>query len=389
MKSYNHLFEKVVDEANLNQAIDNAIKGKRNRFDVKKILANREEHIKKLKNILLNQEFKARKHKAMIIKDGSSKKERLVIQPDIKDEQFIHHAVVQVLKPIFLKGMYEFSCGSIPNRGGHYGKKYVEKFIRRHKADIKYVLKFDIRHFYPNIDTDILKAKLSKLIHDDKMLYLLGQIIDSNVAVMEDGSEKTIGVPIGYYTSQWFANWFLQDIDHFIKEKLKVKCYVRYVDDFVIFGRNKKELHKYLKEIEQELTKLNLKLKGNYQVYRFDYIDKEGKRKGRPLDFMGFKFYRDKTTLRRTIMLKATRKAKKMYKKKKLTWFDCCQLISYMGYFLATDTYGTFQKYIKPYVNIKNCKRQISIRQNKINIKETKNGTKLDESRKQTVPSGT
>lgn len=373
-KSFNHQFEKLIEDDNLTMAVETPTKKKirgKARKTAREVLENFDEEKANLKDIIENQKFRAKKHRATLIQDGSSKKTRLILKPELRYEQMIHHAVVQVLQPIFMRGMYEFSCGSIPGRGPHYGKKFIEKFIANRKADIKYVLKFDIKKFYPSIDTDILKQKLRRIIHDERMMFLLEQIIDSNVAVFPDGHEEKIGVPIGYYTSQWFANFYLQSLDHFIKQDLKAAGLVHYVDDYVIFGRNKKELRKMLEAIKIELAKLGLKVKENYQIFRFDYIDKkDGKRKGRPIDFMGFKFYRDKTTLRRSIMLKATRKAKKMSKKKKLTWFDSCQLISYMGYFLHTDTYGVFQKYIKPYVNIKNCKQRIRTHQLRLNNKE-------------------
>lgn len=373
VKSFNHLFEKVIEDANLETAILTPVKQKirgKARKTAQYILEHFDETKKLLKEMLLNQEFRAKKHRATLIQDGSSKKARLILKPELRFEQMVHHAVVQVLQPVFMRGMYEFSCGSIPGRGPHYGKKFIEKFIHNRPADIKYVLKFDIKKFYPSIDTDILKQKLRRIIHDEKMMFLLEQIIDSNIAIFEDGHEETLGVPIGYYTSQWFANFYLQELDHYIKQDLKAAGLFHYVDDYIIFGRNKKELRKMLESIRLKLAEHGLKLKENYQVFRFDYIDKkDGKRKGRPIDFMGFKFYRDKTTLRRSIMLKATRKARKMSKKKKLTWFDSCQLLSYLGYFLHTDTYGVFKKYIKPYVNIKNCKQRIRTRQLKINNK--------------------
>ena len=136
------------------------------------------------------------------------------------------------------------------------------------------------------------------------MMFLLEQIIDSNVAIFPDGHEERVGVPIGYYTSQWFANFYLQDFDHYVKEVLKAGAYIRYVDDIVIFGRNKKELRKTFEAMREELSKLGLTVKKNYRLFRFDYIDKkDGKRKGCFLDFMGFRFYRDKTTLRRSRMM--------------------------------------------------------------------------------------
>ena len=117
--------------------------------------------------------------------------------------------------------MYEFSCGSVPNRGAPYGKKYIERWIQRDKKNCKYVLKMDIRHFFESVDHDVLKAWLKKKIRDERMLYILELIID--------GSE--VGLPLGFYTSQWLSNFMLQPLDHFIKEQLKAVHYIQYMDE--------------------------------------------------------------------------------------------------------------------------------------------------------------
>lgn len=182
VKSFNRLFEKVIEDANLEAAILTPVKQKirgKARKTAQYILEHLDETKQKLKEMLLNKEFRAIKHRVTLIHDGSSKKARLILKPELRFEQMVHHAVVQVLQPIFMRGMYEFSCGSIPGRGPHYGKKFIEKFIHNRPADIKYVLKFDIKKFYPSIDTDILKQKLRRIIHDEKMMFLLEQIIDS------------------------------------------------------------------------------------------------------------------------------------------------------------------------------------------------------------------
>lgn len=132
------------------------------------------------------------------------------------------------------------------------------------------------------------------------------------------------------------------------------------MDDMVIFGSNKRQLHKIRAEISKYLQQeLGIELKDNWQVFRFDYI-KDNKHYGRPLDFMGFKFYRNKTILRKSIMLKATRKARKMSKKSKVTIYDTRQMLSYLGWINCTNTYAMYIEWIKPYVNFKYCKRRIS-----------------------------
>ncbi|MDD2954579.1 MAG: RNA-directed DNA polymerase [Parabacteroides sp.] len=360
MKSYNHIFEQIIDPDNLRVAIDRSSLGKRDRSDVRRVRENPEPHIEIIRNYLINRTYKIPDHDFVVINDGIRQKKRTIIKPNYRYEQIIHHAIVQAMKPVFMCGMYRYSCGSIPDRGAHFGKKYIEKFIRENPGEVKYCFKMDIRHFFQSINQTILKDKFRKTIHDDNALWLLELMIDA----YSDHEENDVkyGLPLGYYTSQWFSNWYLQGLDHYIKENLGAKCFVRYMDDIIIFGRNKKELHNMKDKIAHYLkTELDLEIKSNWQVFRFDYVSrKDGKRKGRFLDFMGFRFYRDRTTLRKSIMLKGTRKARAISKKDKATWFDACQMISYLGWFRSVDAYGVYEKYIRDRINVKSLKQKVS-----------------------------
>ena len=366
MKSFKHLFEKLISYENLSEAIEKSSLGKRERREVKRVITHKDEHIKRLQDLLINKKLRIRKHEAIKINDGITAKIRLIIKPDYVYEQILHHAIVQVLTPIFMRSMYIFSCGSLPGRGGLYGKRYLAKYIRENPKKIKYVAKGDITKFFQTVNIELVKEKFRKIIHDERFLQVLFMVLDSNIATYQ-GEEINMGLPIGYYLSQWIANWFLQDFDYFIKQELKIKCYVRYVDDFVLLSPNKKELHKALAAISEYLAKLDLKLKSNYQVFKLAYVDKNGKERGHPIDFMGYKFYRDRTVLRRGIMLRAVRKALKISKKTNLNWYECTQLLCYLGWFKYTDTYKVYERFIKPNVNIGECKKVVSLRQKRIN----------------------
>lgn len=367
MKTYKHLFEKLITRENIRAAIHNSAKGKTKRRDVKLVLSNIDKYIEKVRNALCNKTLKPKLHKAKLIIDKSSKKERIILQPKYIIDQIIHHAVIQVLEPILLKGAYEYSCGSIVGKGGIFGKRYIERFIRENKpSEVKYILKFDIRHYFQTIDVNILKEKFKRVIADADMLEVIFYILDSNKALLND-ELIDLHLPIGNYPSQCFANWNLQEVDHFIKEKLKAKCYIRYMDDFVIFGNNKKKLHKDFLEIKKYLENLNLEIKANWQIFKFDYTDKNGIQRGRPLDFMGYKFYRNRTVLRRTIMLRATRKAANIGKKKNITWFDSSQMISYLGWFSHAKCNHVYTDRIRPYVNVNTCKKLIGNKQRRLN----------------------
>lgn len=355
MKSYKHLFEKVVERENIRKAIYKASERKRDRKDVKEVLDNIEYHIDKIISILVKEKYVAHMDGVCVINEGTHNKIRRIRKPHFIYDQIIHHAVIQIIEPVLMKPMYIMSCGSIPGRGSYYGKKRIEKWIRSDIKNTKYILKMDIKHFYESVDKDILKAMLRIKIKDWKMLNLLYVIID--------GCEK--GLPLGNYTSQWFANFMLTKLDHFIKENLKAKYYARYMDDIVILGANKKKLHKMHKEIEKYIKdEFHLRVKENWQVYRFEYESrKDGRIHGRDLDFMGFRFKRNRTILRRSLHYRITRKARRIAKR--TTIKGACGMVSYMGYIKHTNSYTTYRDYIRPVVNIGKLKKFISIRMKK------------------------
>ena len=413
MKTYKNLDEKIISEENLKKAFFKAAKGKRKRKDIQRILDNVDEHAAILRGILEREDFRPAHHKPIQINDGFKMKKRHIIKPYYKYEQVVHHAIIQVLAPtdkeiaqdhslkkVINRGAYEFTCGSVKGRGAHYGKRYIERWIRNDRKNTKYVLKIDVRHFFESIPHDRLKEKLRKVIADEKTLRLLDLIIDA----------VPTGLPLGYYTSQWLANFYLQDLDHFIKQEIwepekekkiqqyaarmkrkgredfvipdylcGVKYMVRYMDDIVCFGANKRELKTALERIESYCSgKLGLEIKKNKQIFPLSKeipltekelaerkrekksIKKKVKEIGRALDFMGFLFRRTRTTIRKAILYRITRKARKVAKKEKVNWYDASSIISRMGYFRHTDAYNVYLDRVKPYVNIKKLKRIVS-----------------------------
>lgn len=363
MRSYKHLMEQYLSEDNYTEAVKNATVhkgGKKRKYRKARYYRDHAEE-KKPEILDYAAHFKNRPHTPKLIYDGIRRKQRYIIVPTMP-EQIVHHMIVNVLKPIFLKSMYEHSYGSIPDKGAHMAKARIEKWIKEGGEDVNYCLKLDIKKYFDSIPHDILRAKLAALIHDKAFLSVLYEIVDAT------GTDK--GIPIGFYTSQWFANWYLTGLDHYIKEELHAKYYVRYMDDMVIFGSSKEELHEIRRKIEAYLNeRLGLQLKENWQVFLFDTVTETGEHRGRDLDFMGFRFYRDKTTLRRSIMLKATRKARRISRKPHKTVHDSRQMLSYIGWIDCTDTYGMYKRYIKPNVSFRCLRWHESVYQ-KIQNKE-------------------
>lgn len=351
MKTYKRLYEKICDRENIKKAIKRASKKKTWRKDVQEIIdpENMELHVEAIHRLLVTETYiPSVPQKKEIVERG---KRRTIYKTKFKYDQIIHHCIIQVIGPLILKSAYVYSCGSIPKRGAHKAKKRIERWLLKDRKNTKYICKMDIKHFYGSVEHDVIKSALSRRFKDKKLLRLLALIIDS----------CDEGIPLGYYTSQWFANFLLEGLDHYIKETLRPTYYIRYMDDMVIWGRNKKELHKARKAIEEYLHKyLNLRMKENWQVFRYEYTAKNGKTRGRFLDFMGFRFYRDRTTLRRTIMLQATRKARRISKRKKIHWKQAAAMLSYMGWIYCTDTYSMYLIQMKPYINVRDLKRIIS-----------------------------
>lgn len=331
MKRIGYIYKKIYDIENVKIAIKKASLGKRKQRRVKKILDNIDFYANEISVMLQNKLYKPSPYIIKNIKDGVSGKERTIYKPKFYPDQIIHWALILQIENIIMKGMYYYNCGSIPNRGAARGRKSIVKWLRNDVRHTKYCLKLDISKFYPSIKNDLLKEKFRRIIKDKDCLYLIEKVIDS-----------ADGLPIGNYTSQWFANFFLQDIDHFIKEKLDIKYYVRYIDDFVLLDSNKRKLHKARIEISEHLNNEGLNLKSNWQVFRVDC---------RPIDFLGFKFYRDKTVLRKRNALRIRRRIKRIYNKGKLTVKDARCIISYYGWIKYTDSYFYYNKNIKPYIS--------------------------------------
>lgn len=267
----------------------------------------------------------------------------------------VHHAIVNVLKPILTRGMYEHSYASIPGRGLHAGVNITRKWIYKNDRHTKYFLKLDIRKFFDSIDQDVLLAKLQKKIRDKQFFKYIEKTVRTTKS----------GIPLGFTTSQWFANFLLTELDHKIKEEWNVKYYIRFMDDMVLFGSNKRELHRIKDNIEEYLNQvLHLQLKGNWQVVFLDST-KSRKKKGHFLDFLGFKFYRNHVGLRSRIALKAQRKAKRISKKRRANVMDARQIIVYAGFAKYADCYKWFMDRIARYVSIKNMRHIVSQYDNK------------------------
>ena len=315
MKRVGYLYEKLCDKALIEKAIREASKGKTKRAYVRKVLANTDYYVDQLYEMFVSRNVKLTIPRERTIFDNSSLKERHIKIPRFFPDQIIHWCVILITYPIMQKGMYQYCCGSVPKKGGIVGKRYLEKCLRRDKS-LKYCLKLDIHKFFPSCNKNCMMGMFERKIKDREFLALIEQILDN-------GDE---GLPIGFYTSQWFSNFYLERLDHFIKEKERTKVYIRYVDDMTLLDTNKRKLHKTLIKIRDFLATIRLRLKENYQVWKLD---------SRPIDFLGYRFFRGFTQLRKRIYYRICRRLSRI--KDYITVSQARGILSLLGWLQQID----------------------------------------------------
>lgn len=296
MKRIGNLYDQICTLENLELADEKARRGKLRSHGVLKHDKNRTENIKNLRETLLNGTFHTSKYDVFTIYEPKAREiYRLPYFPD----RIVHHAVMNVLEPIWTSIFTADTYSCIKNRGIHAAAKKVKKALREDPENTTYCLKIDVRKFYPSIDHDVLKGIIRRKLKDKRLLALLDEIIDS-----------ADGVPIGNYLSQYFANLMLTYFDHWIKEEKRVKYYFRYADDIVVLAPDKAYLHSLLKEIRQYMSELKLEVKDNWQVFPVA---------SRGIDFLGYVFFHTHTRMRKGIKQRLCKRIGKLNKRKTLT----------------------------------------------------------------------
>lgn len=345
--------EQIIDIENCKRAILNASKGKRKRPNVAKYVNDLDHSAELLKQYIQNICMVLHDGERTTINEGTRKKTRILCKAPFFPDHCVHWAVMQLVAPTLTKSYYAYSCASISGRGTHYAKRVVERSIKDTRGT-KYCGQFDVKSFYASVDKEILINLLGKKFKDKRIVALLSKIIRSY-----NGD----GLPLGYYPSALLANFYLTEADRYIKETLQIRHYCRYMDDMIMYDGNKRKLHKARATLTVFLGKTRkLKLKENWQVYKMPYLrgkpPKDYKERRRATDFVGFKFYRYKTTIRKTIFLNILRCLRKLAKGK-YTATLARKFFSYLGYIKHTMSENVKRKYINGKINIKKLKEII------------------------------
>lgn len=321
MKRIGFLWDQICSMENIQEAITKSSKHKRKRKAVKRVLYDRDFYANEIHLMLVNKDIKWGEDHYKKIVEPSSKKIRDITIPTYYPDQIIHWCIILVIEKYIRKGMCDCCIGSVPKRGPVHGKKKVEKWLKNDKR-IKYIDKADIHHFFNNIDVNVMKLLLRRDFKDPHLLEVLDYILDK-------GSRFTgKGLPIGYYTSQWLSNYYLEHVDHVILDQLRPLHYIRYVDDIVIFESNKRKLRKIHNRLSELLLDLKLNIKGNWQIFR---------KHSRALDFLGFRFFKKYTTLRKRLLQHILKVAARFSRQRKKAIRTARSLASLYGWFKHID----------------------------------------------------
>jgi RNA-directed DNA polymerase len=261
MKRYGQLWDEITSFENLLLAARKAQRGKRFRPNVLEFNDRLELNLLALQSQLRNQTYEPGGYRTFEIFEP---KPRIIAAAPYVD-RVIHHALCNVIVPIFERS---FVRDSYANRSGYGTHRALQRFTQFSRGS-RYVLQCDVQKYFPSIDRLILKSLIRRKIKCNETLWLIDLIIDNGNHVdiplqhfpgdtLLTPLERSRGLPIGNLTSQFFANVYLNGLDHFIQEQLQIPRYLRYVDDFCLFGDDRAVLSSARESIEAYLVRLRL-----------------------------------------------------------------------------------------------------------------------------------
>jgi retron-type reverse transcriptase len=336
MNTVNNLWDKVVDFENVYHAYRAAAHGKRYRQESLDFKYALEDNLCTLINELVWDMYKPSLMRQFWIIEP---KKRLISAPAFRD-RVVHHALCQVIEPVFEKRFVTENFACRVGRGTHAAMEHLADCVRRAKRQWGYywVLKCDIHKFFPNVNHDTLYRIIGRAIRDTKVLHLINLIIRAYESPDRDGW----GIPIGALTSQLFANIYLDQLDHYLKEVCQVPYYARYMDDFVVLHQDKRVLQSLLYKIEDYLhDKLLLNLNPKTGIFP----GKQG------IDFCGYRIWPTHIKPRKSTVKRAKKRLKKMalqYKMNpKILEHAKASLNSFLGYIKHCSGRRTTQSLLK------------------------------------------
>ena len=237
------------------------------------------------------------------------RKARIIAVAPFRD-RVVHHALMNVVEPIFDKVFIDYSYACRKGKGVHAAVDQYQTWSRQYR----YALKLDIQSYFPSIEHTIIKKKIGSHLRDKNILNLFDKIIDSACTLNKQGEGK--GLPIGNLTSQCLANLYLNEVDHWVREDLKISTYLRYVDDMFLLSNSKYQLHQAREALSDRLSQENLKL----HERKWQLVPVQA-----GLDVLGYRVWPYKRRLRNDNVYRFSRRLRKMakhYAQGKLNWGD-------------------------------------------------------------------
>ena len=302
MKRLGNLFPEIASFENLLAAAKDAAKGKRFRDPVFQFNFDLERNLFDLQRDLQEKTYQPGSYKTFVIHDP---KRRMISAAPFRD-RVVHHALCRVIEPV-LEPTYIFdSYANRKGKGSHRALERFKSFARRYK----YILRCDIRKYFPSMDHEILKEKIRRKIKCPETLWLLDTIVDSSnpqepVYHLFQGDdlftplERRHGLPIGNLTSQYFAIVYLNDFDHWVKETLGCKAYLRYVDDFALFDNDKDRLVEWKARVVERVEEERLRL---HQIKSQIHATRKG------CEFVGFRVLPTRVRVGRKALVRAKKR---------------------------------------------------------------------------------
>ena len=282
-KRHGRLWERITSLENFQQAYARAVSGKSKMRNIIAFAADVDGNLALVRELLISKRFTTSPYQIKIITEP--KRREIFVLP-FSPDRIVQHALMNVVEPIWNNLMISDSYACRIGKGQHAGSRRAMEFVRRHK----YCLQCDIAKFYPSISHDILAGIVRKKIKCPDTLWLIDDIIYS----YPGGSNA----PIGNYTSQWMGNLYLNELDQFVKHVLKPSGYLRYCDDFCLFGDDKRQLHGFRNAIEEFLdTRLRL---------RYSFAEVFPVSAG--LDFLGYRHFKSHILLRKSTARRVKRR---------------------------------------------------------------------------------
>lgn len=336
MKRYGNIYPRIYDMDNLKLAHESAKQDKNFYKEVRMVESDPEYFLTAIQQALQNKTYRVNPEDYEVSEINDKGKTRELWKLPYYPHRIIQWAIMLQLEPIFNKVFCNHTCASLKGKGLKHASRLMDKYMKD-RFNSRYCLKIDISKFYPNIDHTTLKRMLRRKFKDKDLLELLDMIIDSYPG------EK--GVPIGSYLSQFLANFYLAYFDHWLKETMKVKRVIRYMDDIVIFHCSKQYLHWLLIKMRLYLTELKLTIKANWQVFPTGV---------RGVDFVGYRFFFGYRLLRKTTCKKFKKKMLAIKAKQDagqlINFREFCSANSYVGWLIWCDSWRLYSKYVQPII---------------------------------------